>query len=150
MPGQRPPQYSMITFKDPSAIKRYVQRRRLADALSVLDQRDERFAGRVLDYGGGNGELTKMIANRFPKVQAVCYEPSLEMLTEAQENLYGLEIIILVSSLKDMEHASFDYVFFLEVFEHLPRGPTIKAIKRKNRLLKTGGVLSLGCPTSYT
>src|SRR5215210_7003597 len=100
--------YSDITFDDPNWIKRYVQRRRLADALSVLDHPDKRFAGRLLDYGGGNGELTKLIAKRFPKAQVVCYEPSLEMLAEAQENLVGLENVVLVSSLKDMANASFD------------------------------------------
>jgi SAM-dependent methyltransferase len=112
----------------------------------VLDHLDERFAGRVLDYGGGNGELTKMIVKRFPKAQVVCYEPSLQTLTEAQENLDGLKNIVLISSLKGIEHASFDYVFCLEVFEHLPWGQTTKAIKRINRLLSTSGVFIVGVP----
>jgi len=75
--------YSDITFNGPSSIKRYVQRRRLVDALCVLDDLDYRCAGTFLDFGGGNGELTKMIAERFPKAQVVCYEPSPEMFAEA-------------------------------------------------------------------
>jgi trans-aconitate methyltransferase len=120
--------YSDITFKDPSPIKRYVQRRRLTDALSVLG---ERFAGNVLDYGGGNGELTRMIAGRFPNARVVYYEPSPEMFAEGKEDLKG---------------ARFDYVFCLEVFEHLPRGPTLKAIRTVNRLLTKGGLLIVGVP----
>lgn len=138
--------YSDITFGDPSAIKRYVQRRRLADALSVLGRPDKRFAGRLLDYGAGNGELTKLIAKRFPEAQVVCYEPSLEMLAEAQENLFGLENVDIVSSLKVTANASFDYVFCLEVFEHLPPGQTAKVIRRIDRLLGPHGMCVVGVP----
>jgi SAM-dependent methyltransferase len=135
--------YSDITFEYPSPNKRYVQRKRLTDALSVLG---ECFTGSVLDYGGGNGELTRMIAERFPNAQVVCYEPAPEMFTEAKENLDGLGNVVLASSPEDLRGARFDYVFCLEVFEHLPRGPTLTAIRTINRLLRTSGVLIVGVP----
>ena len=146
MTVQRPRRYADITFNDPNPIKRYVQRRRLADALSVLNHLNERFAGRLLDYGGGNGELAKVAARRFPKAQVVCYEPFPKMLAQAQENLGGLENVVLASSLKDMKDASFDYVFCLEVFEHLPHDQTTEAINTINRLLRTSGAIIVGVP----
>ena len=138
--------YSDITFNDPSPIKRYVQRRRLVDALCVLDDLNHRWAGRFLDFGGGNGELTKMIAERFPKAQVICYEPSPEMFAEAEENLNGLGNVVLASSPKDLRGTRFDYVFCLEVFEHLPHRPTIKVIRTINRLLAADGILIVGVP----
>jgi SAM-dependent methyltransferase len=120
-----------------------VQRRRLTDALSV---HGERFAGNVLDYGGGNGELTRMIAGRFPNARVVYYEPSPEMFVEAKEKLDGLGNVVLAFSPEDLKGARFDYVFCLEVFEHLPRGPTLKAIRTVNRLLTKGGLLIVGVP----
>ena len=49
----RPSRYSGITVHDRNPVKSYLQRRRLRDALSVLDDLGEDFAGRILDFGGG-------------------------------------------------------------------------------------------------
>src|SRR5215210_5663892 len=51
--SSRPPRYSDITVHDRNPVKSYLQRRRLRDALTVLDGLDEGFAGRFLDFGGG-------------------------------------------------------------------------------------------------
>jgi PPOX class probable F420-dependent enzyme len=138
--------YSEITFDTRNPIKRYVQRRRLRDALSVLDDLDERFAGKFLDYGGGSGELSRMIAGRFPRAEVFCYEPAPELFQEAEQNLSGLENVVLVSSLEEIKGLKFHYVFCLEVFEHLPRRQTARAIRAINRSLAKGGTAIVGVP----
>ena len=82
--------YSDKTFNDRNAVKRFVQRRRLDDALSVLDGLGEDFSGRVLDFGGGSGELSATVAERFPRAEVFCYEPTPSILEEAEQNLSGL------------------------------------------------------------
>jgi PPOX class probable F420-dependent enzyme len=142
----RPPRYSDITVHDRNPVKSYLQRRRLRDALSVLDGLDEGFGGKLLDFGGGSGELTRIIAGRFPRAEAYCYEPAPDFLEEARQNLSGLENVVLVPSLEKLEGMRFRYVFCLEVFEHLPRRETVRAIRAINRLLTREGTAVVGVP----
>ena len=86
--------YSDITFDDRNPVKRYLQRRRLRDALRVLEDLDGSFAGGILDFGGGSGELAAAIARRFPDAGVFCYEPSPRIFDEARENLAGLENVV--------------------------------------------------------
>lgn len=143
MEGKR---YSDITVNAANPVKRYVQRRRLRDALSVLESSDRHFAGRVLDFGGGSGELTRLVAQRFPRAEVFCYEPAARIFEEARENLGGLENVTLVPALEELKGIHFDYVFCLEVFEHLPPRQTARTIRRIERRLKDGGTLVVGVP----
>ena len=138
--------YSGITVHDKNPIKRYLQRRRLRDALSPLGALGERFAGRFLDFGAGNGELTKAIAQRFPRAKVFCYEPAPDLLEEARHNLSGLDNVVLVSSLEELKGLKFRYVFCLEVFEHLPSRETVRAIRAIKRLLANRGIAVVGVP----
>jgi PPOX class probable F420-dependent enzyme len=142
-PGRR---YSDITVHDRNPVKSYLQRRRLRDALSVLDGLDQRFEGRFLDFGGGSGELTRIIAGRFPEAEVFCYEPAPDLLEEARRNLSGFDNVVLVPSLEKLEGERFRYVFCLEVFEHLPRRETARAIRAIRRLLTRGGTAVVGVP----
>ena len=72
-----------------------MQRKRLGDALSALNERPESFRGKILDFGGGNGELTKLIARGFPKAQIVCYEPAPKLSEESKHTLSGLDNVTL-------------------------------------------------------
>jgi PPOX class probable F420-dependent enzyme len=135
--------YSDITVCDRNPVKSYLQRRRLRDALCVLD---EHFSGKVLDFGGGSGELSKIIARRFPQAEVFCYEPAPDLLEEAKRNLYGLENVTLLASLEEVKGMKFDHVFCLEVFEHLPRRETARTIKEIRRLLRRGGTAIVGVP----
>src|SRR5829696_889917 len=143
---RRPPRYSDITVHDRNPVKSYLQRRRLRDALSVLDNLDAGFAGKLLDFGAGSGELTRIVAGRFPRARVFCYEPAPDLLEEARHNLSGLENVVLVPSLEELEGMRFRYVFCLEVFEHLPRRETVRAIRAINRLLARGGTAVVGVP----
>jgi SAM-dependent methyltransferase len=143
MEGKR---YSDITVNAANPVKRYVQRRRLRDALSVLNGLDRRFAGKILDFGGGSGELTRLVAQRFPKAEIFCYEPAPHIFEEARENLAGLENVTLVPALEELKGIDFDYVFCLEVFEHLPPRQTRRTVRGIYRRLKGGGTLVVGVP----
>jgi SAM-dependent methyltransferase len=138
--------YSDITIHAKSPIKSYLQRRRLRDALCVLDDLGERFPGKLLDFGAGNGELTRMIAGRFPHAEVFCYEPAPDLFEEARQNLRGIDNVVLVSSLDQLKGLRFRYVFCLEVFEHLPPRETVRAIRAINRLLANRGTTVVGVP----
>ena len=138
--------YSEITIGDRNPVKRFLQRRRLRDAFSVLDGLDDHFTGSFLDFGGGSGELSKILARRFPNSRVFCYEPMPDILEEARQNLSGLKNVTLVSDRRELRGLAFEYVFCLEVFEHLPRRQTARTIKTVDRLLKENGIFVVGVP----
>ena len=43
--------------------------------------------GRVLDLGAGQGDLTELLLQRFPRCRATLYDASQEMLAEARRRL---------------------------------------------------------------
>jgi 2-polyprenyl-3-methyl-5-hydroxy-6-metoxy-1,4-benzoquinol methylase len=138
--------YSKKTTNDKNLLKRFVQRRRLADALSTLRHLDPGFSGRLLDFGAGGGELTGMLARRFPASNVVCYEPAPGLFEEAREDLAGLSNVEFAPTFEELKGRRFEYAFCLEVFEHLPPRQTGQAIRRLNRLLAPGGTLVVGVP----
>jgi SAM-dependent methyltransferase len=138
--------YSEITVGDKNPVKRFLQRRRLRDAVSVLDGQGDHFSGNFLDFGGGSGELSKLLASRFPSARVFCYEPMPGIFEEARQNLSGLENVTLVSDRKELRGLAFEYVFCLEVFEHLPRRQTARTVRTVDRLLKENGVFVVGVP----
>ncbi|MGK0440942.1 MAG: hypothetical protein ACJA0N_000737 [Pseudohongiellaceae bacterium] len=54
--------YSNITLNDPNPIKRYLQRSRFTDAVSLLPNSIK--TSSTLDFGGGDGELCLQLANK--------------------------------------------------------------------------------------
>ena len=138
--------YSEITFGDRSPFKRYLQRRRLQDAVSVTEDLDEDFSGKVLDFGGGSGELSRLLARRFPNAHVFCYEPMPDIFEEARRHLAGPGNITLVSDRKELRGIKFDLVYCLEVFEHLPLRQTAKTVRVVDRLLEEGGIFVVGVP----
>lgn len=137
--------YEDITTSDRNPIKRWLQRRRFSDALRVL--RGVRLGARlrVLDFGSGDGELVRQMAGIVP-VQASVYEPIPSLMAEARKKLQPLKSVVLLKSLDSVEAGIFDYVFCLEVFEHLPEKETAKAIAEIYRLLKPNGLAVIGVP----
>ena len=138
--------YTGITVGDKNPVKRYLQRRRLRDAVSVLAYSDENFSGTILDFGGGSGELSKMLATRFPNAGVFCYEPMPGIFEEARRNLVGLENVTLVSDRAQLKGLSFGCVFCLEVFEHLPPRQTARTVRVVDRLLEEDGLFVVGVP----
>ena len=138
--------YSDITIGDKNPAKRFLQRRRLRDAISVLDGLDDHFSGSFLDFGGGSGELSRLLARRFPNAGVYCYEPMPGIFEEARRNLSDQENVTLVSDREELRGLAFEYVFCLEVFEHLPRRQTARTVRTVDRLLKEKGVFVVGVP----
>ncbi len=138
--------YADITFNDRNPVKRRLQRIRLDHALKVLEELPPEFAGRVLDFGAGNGELARQIFRRFPEATVVAYEPVPELNREAQEHLQGVPGVQVVGDISELKPASFDFIFALEVFEHLPAGPFEKALDEISGLARADAYLVFGVP----
>ena len=137
--------YADMTIRDRNPLKRWLHRRRLSDALAVLSNTTSRDRLRILDFGAGDGELVRQMASIAP-IAAWVYEPTPSVMAEAKESLSGLERVTFVESLASVESAFFDYVFCLEVFEHLPEKETLAAIAEIRRLLKSSGIAVIGVP----
>ena len=138
--------YADITTEDPNALKRWLQNRRLDDALWCATTRlGSAFAGHVLDFGGGDGALCQRFLTRFPAASAVTFDPSSTMLQQAMGGSEGSSVEV-TGSTESIESGSVDLVMCCEVFEHLP-GPQIDgALSEISRLLRGSGTLVLGIP----
>ena len=138
--------YTSITFKDPNSIKRWLQQRRLVSANALWRRFRYTSLSLICDFGAGNGELCKQLASNHPQNQIVCYEPIPEMLAEARQNLGGIENIEFCGNIHDIATETFDVVFCLEVFEHLPPKETKNALQTISSLLKLDGIAIIGVP----
>jgi 2-polyprenyl-3-methyl-5-hydroxy-6-metoxy-1,4-benzoquinol methylase len=136
--------YSDITFKDKNPIKRWLQQRRLVTATRIADGISNPEC--VLDFGAGNGELSKLIALQFPKAKILCYEPTPSLMAEARENLANLAQVYFCSDVAEIAKNSVDLIFCLEVFEHLPKAETEDAIEKITHLLSRDGNAVIGVP----
>lgn len=139
--------YRSITTADRNPIKRYLQNRRLFHAMRfLLNKETANFSGQILDYGSGNAELLKRLQPRYPKARLYGYEPAEGYRRQARENVEGLNTIQLVGLLEELNQSRFDYIFCLEVFEHLPEKQIREALQAMYRLLKDEGTLIIGIP----
>jgi SAM-dependent methyltransferase len=137
--------YADITTRDSNPIKRWLQRRRFTDALAVLAHADATAKLRVLDFGAGDGELVRqMVATT--SVEPWVYEPTPSLMAEAREKLAAFGSVRFADDLGLIESQSFDCIFSLEVFEHLPEKETALALAEIHRLLKPAGIAVIGVP----
>lgn len=137
--------YSDITFKDKNLIKRWLQGQRLLSALRLSKQ--EAIQPKIIcDFGAGNGELCKLLAEHYRNARLLCYEPTASLLEEARQNLNLFPGIEYFQNLHDVPAGTIDVVFCLEVFEHLPPSETEDALKLISKVLKPDGILVVGVP----
>lgn len=138
--------YVDITFKDKNFVKRYLQSRRLVSAINLSSFGCEN-PKVIVDFGGGNGELCKMLSLKYPDSKIICYEPTPDLLAEARENLKDFPRVETYSKIDDFSHnLKVDLLFCLEVFEHLPSQETSNAINDINGLLSDRGSAIIGVP----
>ena len=137
--------YADITINDPNPIKSWLQNRRFLDALKIVQHSQTSTVLSVLDFGAGDGELILQIA-RIAPVDASVFEPTPSLMLEAKEKLAHLNSVTFIEDLNSLKSGTFDIVFCLEVFEHLPKNETNKAIKEIHRLLKPDGFAVIGVP----
>lgn len=120
-----------------------MQRRRLADALARVP--GEFSPRRIIDFGGGDGELAARAAARWPGARVTCFEPWPQMADQAQARLAGLANATVARDEAALSPGA-DLVFCTEVFEHLPPAETDRALDEIDRLLAPGGRLVVGVP----
>jgi len=137
--------YAEITFGDRNPIKRWLQRQRLV-AAAELAGRVEKFPQVICDFGAGNGELCKVLAQRYETARLVCYEPAPKLLAEARENLKAVSRVEFFEDIHGIAPGTVDLVLCLEVFEHLPPEETVDALRRISALLERGGTIIIGVP----
>jgi SAM-dependent methyltransferase len=139
--------YANITFNDKNSIKRWLQKKRLKDAISILTKIKDPSKMKILDFGAGNGELCRFVADdiSFADAEIVCYEPAATLFQEACQNLARFNIPCC-SNVIDIPHKQFNVIFCLEVFEHLPAKQTLDVITTINNLLSDNGLVIIGVP----
>lgn len=138
--------YSDITFQDKNIIKRWLQFRRLDVASRIVDGSRNANVQCILDFGAGNGEFCKVIAQQFPTAKIICYEPAPSLMAEAKENLISLPQIRFCSDIAKITDNTVDLIFCLEVLEHLPETETKNVLEQFNRLLSSKGNAVVGVP----
>jgi SAM-dependent methyltransferase len=136
--------YADITFCDKNPIKRLLQQRRLTDALQLATHFQN--INVALDFGAGNGELSKQLVITFPQAQIICYEPHLDLMAEAQKNAEGLKRIGFVTDIGVISPESVDLLYCLEVFEHLPEKEAEAALSAIYSVLRNSGIAIIGVP----
>jgi SAM-dependent methyltransferase len=135
--------YADITTADRNPVKRWLQRRRLADALWYAGRGlGAGWRGRILDFGGGDAALCADLKRRHPAATVACYEPSETIRAEAERRAAGTGVEVHA----DVPGATYDVVLCCEVFEHLPAAQTEAALKTLGTLLAPDGLLVLGVP----
>lgn len=102
----------------------------------------------VVDFGGGDGRLAALAAERWPEARIVVFEPYAEMAQAARAMLADLPLVSVVEREKDIPTGA-DVVFCTEVFEHLPDAETDRALWEIDRILKPGGLLVAGVPVEF-
>ena len=88
--------------------------------------------GAILDFGAGIGTFAEMVQSRGIEVH--CLEPD-----ERQAALLHAKGFETFSSADDIAAASYDYIYSLNVFEHIEDDGT--AVNQAYRILKPGGAL---------
>lgn len=136
--------YADITFYDQNPVKRLLQQHRLTDAIRLNPHLQN--VKTVLDFGAGNGELSKRLALFFPQAQIICYEPSPDLMAEAQKNVEGFKQIKFVTDIGTVSNDSIDLLYCLEVFEHLPEKEAEVAFSAIWSVLRDSGIAIMGVP----
>ncbi len=136
--------YAEITRNDRNAIKRFLHRRRLNDAVALATRQDS--PRTIVDFGAGDGELSRRLAAALPQATIFCYEPAENLREQAASVLRGQANVVLASSVESLPTGQADVVYCLEVFEHLPPEETAAALADIERLLKDDGLAVIGVP----
>jgi SAM-dependent methyltransferase len=134
--------YASMTHGDRNPLKRWLQNRRLDDALSLVPPD----ARRIVDYGGGDGELCLRLLARRAGALAICFEPTPSFCWEAEQKLRGVAGASLTDKESDIPDGWAEAVVCAEVFEHLPDAQLDQALAQIERILAPRGVLVLGVP----
>ena len=136
--------YAQITTGDANPLKRWLQGRRLDDALRhALAARGSDWPTRALDFGGGNGALSLRLHSQRPSCEIACFEPASSLRAEAEQLLAGTDVAVL-AAIEPGDH--YDLVLCCEVLEHLPPAEARQALSDAHAVLAPSGRLVVGLP----
>ncbi len=138
--------YADITFNDRNPIKRKLQRIRLWHSLSILKNVPRNFTSTLLDFGSGDATLCTQIATLWPKFQIFSYEPTPELREQALLNIHNFNNIYIIDSLDSLKKKTFDYIFCLEVLEHLSIQEIEKVLRHIYELSHSKTFIVIGIP----
>jgi SAM-dependent methyltransferase len=138
--------YASITVEDRNPVKRKLQHIRLQHSVRILSRVSRDFDGTILDFGSGDAQLCRQIARIWPASRIISYEPAEELRQQALQNVKSFPQIKVIGSLKDINHRKFNYIFCLEVLEHLPLAELNQALINLARFSEENTVLVIGVP----
>lgn len=138
--------YANLTINHRNPIKRMLQSHRLDHGLLELQRLGNDFQGQVLDFGSGDGELCRRLNATSQPAEIVCYEPAENLREQAEKNLAGIKNVRIIGDVSAYPDKSFDFIFCLEVFEHLPEKETLQALTDIHRLAKEDATIVIGVP----
>jgi hypothetical protein len=138
--------YADITINDRNPIKRKLQHIRLSHSIKSLKHLPHNFSGSILDIGTGDATLSKQIADIWPDAKIFAYEPAAELREQAKTNTENYKNISIVDSLSKIPINTFDYVFCLEVLEHLPSTEIDKLLNEMISFSHSKTTIFIGVP----
>jgi 2-polyprenyl-3-methyl-5-hydroxy-6-metoxy-1,4-benzoquinol methylase len=101
----------------------------------------------ILDAGCGNGYNTKMISNNFPNAQVVGVELNTDCINFAKEYNKSDKITYIQENLFLFNTPErYNYIFFLEVLEHISADNHFEIIDKLLQLLTDDGLLFISTP----
>jgi SAM-dependent methyltransferase len=135
--------YGDQTRHDRNPLKRWVQRRRLRDAVALTQGRAA--PKLIVDYGAGDGALAIALAQAHPAARIVCFEPAMAIRAEAEALTAAHPAITIVAEEADLPSGA-DIVTCTEVFEHLPPEAFQRALAEIIRVVAPAGIVIFGVP----
>lgn len=136
------PDYAGLTREDPNPVKRWLQEKRLSDALAALPRGLR--PRTIVDFGAGDGELAWRLAARFPEARVAVFEPARDFAAASRRRLGARAVVVETEGALPSFCA--DLIVCTEVFEHLPPAEERAATRQLDRLLAPGGRLLVGVP----
>lgn len=103
---------------------------------------------RVLDIGAASGENSIALQQAGFHVTAIEIDPRLVDHMRIHAEPIGVEVVEGDALAMPFPDAAFDQAVLLEVLEHI--GDTDGLLREIRRVLRPGGILCIGVPTSYT
>jgi tRNA (cmo5U34)-methyltransferase len=97
----------------------------------------------ILELGSGTGNLTRLLATRWPETPITTVDISAEMLQRTRSNLPSAQLTLLESSFESLEllDGQYDLIASSFAIHHLPDAEKIRLVGKMSRWLRPGGYL---------
>jgi SAM-dependent methyltransferase len=128
--------YRAQTLDSPNPIARYAHRQRYAASFDRVAS-EVRQGGTVLDYGCGQGDFLKTLAELRPDLTLLGFDPESQHLADRYT---------AVDDIAAVPSGSVDLVCCFETLEHLYEGEITSFLAEARRVLVEGGGISVSVP----